>query len=122
MTYVDVLAYNTQLWVTMNDYEARWGMKLNQALVNLEMARSVTEATRLVKQGSVSFGGCSKDCGFFDTGKCDCGGWAKATSPVQEVDHAVVIKVSKGFWRIVERDGRQGFDQLRGVGRLIKED
>jgi len=93
-------------------------MKLDKLLVDQKMARSRAEAQRLIKQNAVSVGGCVRDCTFFNTGKCTCGGWEKITDTQYEVPVGWCVKVGNGFWRTVARvDGRQGVDQLNGVGR-----
>lgn len=93
-------------------------MKLDLAMFTSRMARSRAEAQRLIKQGAVSVGGCVEDCTFFSTGKCTCGGWEKITKPNHEVPAGWCIKVGSGFMRTVKREGAQGFDQLRGVGKV----
>lgn len=94
-------------------------MKISKALVELGLARSGGEANRLTKQGAVQVGGCASDCTFFSTGRCTCGGWKKVLNPVEDVEEGIVVKVSSGFWRCLPRiDGRQGFDQLPGVGKV----
>lgn len=82
------------------------------------MARSGSEASRLVKQGAVQVGGCSPDCTWFNTGRCACGGWQRMTDPVAEVAGGDAIKVGTGMWRLLKKDGSHGFDQVPGVGRV----
>lgn len=99
-------------------------MKLVKALVLLDMARSGAEANRLVKQGSVWFGGCIPPCNarVFPY-KCTCDGWKKSTNPIEEVSAGQVIRIKDGSWRLLNRiDGQQGFDQVVGIGRVPDED
>lgn len=86
-------------------------------MVATELARSVGEANRLIKQGAVSVGGCDPRCEFFKTGKCTCGGWSKATSPTQEIA-GQSIKVGNGFYRCLPRLNGPGFDQLDGIIKI----
>ena len=79
-------------------------------MVDQGLARSGTEANRLIKQG-VYVGGCTKDCGFFTSGKCDCGGWKKVTNPLEEIEKGLVVKVGNGNWRLMNREGG-GWDQV----------
>jgi len=95
-------------------------MRLVKALVLLKIARSGAEANRLVKQGSVWFGGCIEPCnGRLSPYKCTCDGWKKSTNPTVEVFAGQVIRIKDGSWRLVQReDGQKGFDQLPGIGRV----
>jgi predicted rRNA methylase YqxC with S4 and FtsJ domains len=94
-------------------------MKLAKFLVESKLARTGMEAQRLIKSGAVRVGGCSEDCSFFSTGKCNCGGWEQITNPGQEVQPGLAVKVGGGFWRLVNRlDGQSGFDQLNGIARV----
>lgn len=86
------------------------------------LARSVSEANRLVKQGAVLVGGCKPDCTFFTTGSCTCGGWEKVTNPAQDISPGTCVKVGTGFGRTVAKiDGTSGFDQLKGVAKVPSE-
>jgi hypothetical protein len=95
-------------------------MKLVKALVSLNMARSNAEANRLVKQGSVWIGGCIPPCNArMAPYKCTCNGWHKSTNPTEEVSPGIVIRIKDGSWRLLAReDGRNGFDQIPGIGRV----
>lgn len=93
-------------------------MRINKLMVDLGLARTGGEATRLVKQGAVLVGGCERDCHWINTGKCTCGGWKKETDPAKTVPNGSVIKVGTGHWRLLPRlDGQRGFEQVRGVAR-----
>ena len=95
-------------------------MKLVKALVLLNIARSGSEANRLVKQGSVWIGGCIEPCNarIFPF-KCVCNGWHKSTNPNEDVLSEQVIRIKDGSWRLLTReDGQNGFDLLRGIGRV----
>lgn len=74
-------------------------MKLISLMVDCELASSRGEAERLVKQGAVRIGGCEARCSFFETGKCTCGEWRKATSPTEDVKPGESVKVGSGFGR-----------------------
>jgi hypothetical protein len=95
-------------------------MKLVKALVLLNIARSGTEANRLVKQGSVWFGGCIPPCNSrIAPFKCTCDGWKKSINPIEEVSAGQVIRIKDGSWRLLTReDGKQGFDSVPGIGRV----
>ena|ERR1035441_3309519 len=95
-------------------------MKLVKALVLLNMARSGAEANRLVKQGSIWFGGCIPPCNKrIHPFVCTCGGWKKTTNPTEEINAGQVIRIKDGSIRLLTReDGKQGFDQLVGIGRV----
>jgi hypothetical protein len=92
-------------------------MKLVKALVLLNIARSGTEANRLVKQGSVWFGGCIPPCNSrIAPFKCTCDGWKKSINPIEEVSAGQVIRIKDGSWRLLTReDGKQGFDSVPGI-------
>ena len=91
-------------------------MKLSKALVETEMARSGAEAQRLVKQGGVLVGGCIPPCNMRQSPyKCTCGGWRKIVNPVEDVQTGEVMRVGDGSWRLLSREGAQGFDQIRGI-------
>lgn len=90
-----------------------------KVLVVTELARSGSEANRLIKQGAVQVGGCQPDCTFFSTGKCVCGGWTKVTNPAAEIESGMCVKIGNGLYRTVARiDGTSGFDQLKGVAKV----
>ena len=94
-------------------------MKLFRVLVQTKLARSRSEAERLIKQGAVSVGGCSPDCGFFDTGKCTCEGWSKIKNVTEEIEAGLKVKVGDGYWRILTKvDGTAGFDQVNGIATV----
>jgi hypothetical protein len=94
-------------------------MKVRSVLTSEGLARTGGEADRLIKGGAVLMGGCDPECRFFATGYCSCGQWQKVTDPRAEAEKGAVIKVGAGLWRTVARiDGKQGFDQLRGVCRV----
>jgi predicted rRNA methylase YqxC with S4 and FtsJ domains len=92
-------------------------MRLAKILVSEKLARSGSEANRLIAQGAVSVGGCAPDCDFFATGKCSCGGWKKVTSPIEEIESGLAVKVGTGLWRIVNKIDGTGWDQVNGIGR-----
>ena len=95
-------------------------MKIVKALVLLKMARSGAETNRLVKQGSVWFGGCIAPCNarIFPF-KCTCNGWKKTINPIEEVHLGQVLRVRDGSWRLLTcEDGKQGFDQVIGIGKV----
>ena len=97
-------------------------MQLDKVLFSQKLARSRTEAQRLIRQGAVSAGACDPTCSFFKTGKCDCGGWTKITDPQEDINPGWCVKVGNGFGRTVARiDGRPGFDQLNGVCKVPGE-
>ena len=95
-------------------------MRLAKALVLLKMARSGAEANRLVKQGSVLVGGCIPPCNArIVPFKCNCCGWQKITNPIEEISADTVLRIKDGSWRLLLReDGKQGFDQVIGIGRI----
>lgn len=121
-------------------------MKLAKALTETGMARSGAEAQRLVKQGAVLVGGCTPLCPLRATppectcqqqideilqgkeriakpcrvkhGVCTCGGWTKIINPAEEIESGVVMRIGKDDWRLVQREGSAGFDQVRGVARV----
>lgn len=93
-------------------------MKLREVLTTQNMARSNSEADRLIKQGSVRI--LKSECaGGFPINKEE---WQKITDPRFEPDAGTPVIVSNGMWRVVTRDGAVGFDQLRGVGRTGEKD
>lgn len=97
-------------------------MRLTKVLTEMGLARTGGEANRLIKQGSVSIGGCYAGCSFISTGRCDCGGWEKATQPTQDIAPRTVVKIANGFYRTIPKiDGEKGFDQLPGVCRVPEE-
>ena len=88
-------------------------------LVVTKLARSGSEANRLIKQGAIHVGGCKPDCTFFTTGKCTCGGWEKINNPAADIQSGLCVKVGNGLYRSVKRiDGRDGVDQLKGVAHV----
>jgi len=98
-------------------------MQVNKAMLELGMVRSMGEVTRLVKQGAVLVGGCIQPCNMRITPfKCTCGGWRKVTDFREEVLSGTVVRIGKGNYRLLPReDGKQGFNQLKGIG-WIPED
>jgi hypothetical protein len=93
-----------------------------KVLVVTKLARSGSEANRLIKQGAVQVGGCKSDCTFFSTGKCTCGGWTKVTNPAEDVEVGFSVKIGTGFGRTVARiDGASGFEFLHGVAKVPSE-
>ena len=96
--------------------------RLYEIMVKEKLARSRTEAERLIRQGAVSVGGCDPNCPFFTTGKCTCDGWRKVTKVTEEIAVGLAVKVGNGMWRLMTRvDGSQGFDQVKGIGRSRSE-
>jgi predicted rRNA methylase YqxC with S4 and FtsJ domains len=95
-------------------------MRLGKVLTETGLARSGSEATRLIKQGAVTVGGCDPNCTFFDTGKCSCGGWRKVTNPLEEVESGLAVKVGDGNWRMMNRldVGGAGWDQVKGIAQV----
>jgi hypothetical protein len=93
-------------------------MRLGKVLTETKLARSRSEATRLIKQGAVSVGGCEPGCGFFDTGRCSCGGWRKVTNPVEEVEAGLSVKVGDGSYRLMNKLEGTGWDQVKGIARV----
>ena len=94
-------------------------MRLAKAVTSLNMARSGAEANRLIKQGSILVGGCITLCNArIEPFKCTCNGWKKITNPVEEIDDGTVIRIKDGSWRVLPKDGKPGFDQLPGIGRI----
>ena len=92
-------------------------MKLAKALVELKMARSGAEAQRLVKQGAVLVGGCIPPCNArLAPYVCTCNGWKKITNPVEDIAPGTVVRIGTGTWRLLQRDGKQGFDAVPGIG------
>jgi predicted rRNA methylase YqxC with S4 and FtsJ domains len=92
-------------------------MRLAKILVAEKMARSGSEANRLILQGAVYVGGCEPDCELLDTGKCSCDGWKKVTSPIEEIESGVAVKVGSGMWRLMNKIDGTGWDQVKGIGR-----
>jgi hypothetical protein len=93
-------------------------MRLGKVLIETKLARSGSEATRLIQQGAVTVGGCDPDCKFVDTAKCSCGGWRRVTDPLEEVDSGLTVKVGDGLWRVVSKLEGAGFDQVNGIARV----
>jgi hypothetical protein len=93
-------------------------MRIGKVLTETQLARSGSEATRLIKQGAISVGGCDPDCEFFTTGKCSCGGWRKVTNPVEEVEAGLAVKVGDGRWRLMNKLEGTGWDQVNGIARV----
>jgi hypothetical protein len=94
---------------------------LYKILVEEKLVRSRTEAERLIRQGAVSVGGCDPECTFFATGKCTCGGWRKVTKATEEIEIGLAVKVSNGFWRVMNRVDGPGYDLVNGIGRSREE-
>ena len=92
-------------------------MRLSKILTEIKLARSGSEAVRIIRQGAVSVGGCSSDCEFFIKGNCSCLGWRKVTDPLQEIESGIAIKVGSGLWRLMNRIEGSGWDQVNGIGR-----
>jgi predicted rRNA methylase YqxC with S4 and FtsJ domains len=92
-------------------------MRLAKILVAAKMARSGSEANRFILQGAVYVGGCEPDCEFFSIGKCSCDGWRKVTSPIEEIESGLAVKVGSGHWRLMNKIDGSGWDQVNGVGR-----
>jgi hypothetical protein len=92
-------------------------MKLAKALVETGMARSGAEAQRLVKQGAIIVGGCISPCNPRKApyNPCTCGGWRKITNPAEEVKGGEVMRIGCGNWRLLKKEGSQGFDQVQGI-------
>lgn len=85
------------------------------------MARSGAEANRLVKQGAVWIGGCIAPCNKREFPfVCTCNGWHKSTNPIEDVPSGQVIRIGNGMGenRLLVAEGRVGFDQLMGIGRI----
>ena len=103
-------------------------MKLVKALTALKMARSGSEANRMVKEGSVLVGGCIPPCnGRLPPYKCTCGGWRKASNPAENIDAGTVLRVKDGSWRLLVREGSVKatgtvYDQLPGIGWVPEEE
>jgi len=95
--------------------------RIYKILVEEKLVRSRTEAERLIRQGAVSVGGCDPGCGFFTTGKCNCGGWRKVLKPTEEIEVGLAVKVGNGLWRVMQRLEAPGFDLLNGIGRSRPE-
>ncbi len=93
-------------------------MRITKALTGLKLARSNSEAYRLVKQGAVRAGGCTPGCDFINTGVCHCGGWRRITDPKDEVRSGEVVKIGKGAWRLLSPMDDQGSMYARGIGRV----
>jgi hypothetical protein len=99
-------------------------MKIVKALVSLKMARSGSEANRMVKNGSVIAGGCIDPCnGRMPPYKCTCGGWRKITNPTEEIPSGYVIRIKDGSWRLLVREGAVKstgtvYDQVPGIGSV----
>lgn len=114
-------------------------MKLVKALTALKMARSGSEANRMVKEGSVWVGGCTPPCNArrccgdharLHEGqpcplpvslqyKCNCDGWHKATNPTEDLEPGTVVRVKDGSWRLLVRAVKSTgtvFDQVPGIG------
>jgi predicted rRNA methylase YqxC with S4 and FtsJ domains len=92
-------------------------MRLAKILTLEKLARSGSEANRLILQGSVYVGGCELGCDFFTTGKCSCDGWKKVTSPIEEIESGLAVKVGSGHWRLMNKIDGTGWDQVKGIGR-----
>jgi tyrosyl-tRNA synthetase len=92
--------------------------RLGKVLTETKLARSGSEATRLIKQGAVSVGGCEEDCMFRNTGNCSCKGWRKITDPVAMVESGLAVKIGSGLWRLMNRAMGEGWDQVNGIGRV----
>lgn len=92
-------------------------MKLVKALTALGIARSGAEANRFVRQGAIWVGGCIPPCNarMFPF-KCVCGGWRKATDPIENIPAGVVVRLKDGNWRLMPREGTSAFDQVPGIG------
>ena len=88
-------------------------MKIRDILTTQGMARSGAEADRLCKQGSVRVLKAECQGGF----PIDPEQWRKVLDPREEIESGLPIIVGTGHWRLVSRNGQQGYDQLRGVGR-----
>ena len=101
-------------------------MRLIKALVVTKMARSGSEAQRFVKQGAVWIGtGCTPECEFRRISfRCTCGGQRKATDPTEDLAAGTLLRVGDGNWRLMKPrvDGKDGFDQVPGVGRVPDAD
>lgn len=95
-------------------------MKITKALIWLNMARSVAEAQRFIKQGAVWIGtGCKPECEFRRVScRCTCGGQRKATNPTEDLEDGIFLRVGDGNYRLMKprMDGKDGFDQLAGCG------
>jgi predicted rRNA methylase YqxC with S4 and FtsJ domains len=99
-------------------------MKLAKALTALKIARSGSEAQRLIKQGAVLVGGCIPPCnGRMPPYKCTCNGWRKVTSPTEDIPAGQVVRISDGNWRLMNRlDNTSGFDQVPGIGWVPEDE
>jgi predicted rRNA methylase YqxC with S4 and FtsJ domains len=93
-------------------------MRLGKVLTETKLARSGSEATRLIKQGAVSVGGCKPNCEFLETGKCTCDGWTKVLNPVAEIEVGLAVKVGDGNWRLMNRLDGAGWDQVKGIATV----
>lgn len=93
-------------------------VRLGKVLTETKLARSGSEATRLIKQGAVSVGGCKPDCAFLDTGKCTCDGWTKVLNPVLEIEVGLAVRVGDGRWRLMNKLEGTGWDQVKGIARV----
>jgi hypothetical protein len=121
-------------------------MKIVKALTALKMARSGSEATRMVKEGSVWVGGCTPPCNprrccgdharlhpgqlcplpIFLQYKCHCNGWRKANNPTEDVPAGTVLRVKDGSLRLLVRDGAVKssgtvYDSIQGIGWVPEE-
>ena len=97
-------------------------MKLVKALKTLGMARTGSEANRMVKEGSILVGGCIPPCNArMPPYKCVCDGWRKATNPVEEIPAGTVLRVRDGRWRLLTGDVPNKFDQVPGIGWVPEE-
>ena len=97
-------------------------MRLIKVLTSSGLARSNAEASRFIKQGAVTVGGCDPACTWFTTGKCSCGGWTKVTDLSADIAEGLAVKVGSGNWRVMTRDnqGKPGpvYDQVPGITRV----
>lgn len=92
-------------------------MKLAKALVAMGMARSGAEAQRLVKQRAVKIGGCIPPCNMrLPPYECSCNGWSIEINPAKDVPAGVVLRIGSGDYRLLKREGQQGFDVVPGIG------
>src|ERR1700678_2888933 len=90
----------------------------------LKIARSGSEAQRMIKQGSVLVGGCIPPCnGRIPPYHCTCNGWRKVTDPAEDISAGQVVRVKDGNWRLMNRlDNASGFEQVRGIGWVPEDE